>query len=422
MRQARTLGMPQLDTLTNPIGACVLLALSSATAASNVHLTERMAWAADYLHIAIHPSGRFDYIRHVDGNTPIAIAGRYNLLRHAGSLYALANYHAEFPPNTSQVASLRRAARYIVDCCTGPVAHAPGAIALWSHPHVVGRPDKPVQAKLGGAGLLLAALLSVDDVVPGVSEPTLWRGLGEFLVYMQRDDGHFVSKYVPANGGLNERWTSLYYPGEAALGLILLFEKDHDPRWLRAAMDALRYLARSREHGIGIPPDHWALIATARLLQQPSEILSKAAPANLPWSNANDGKPDLRDLLIAHGEAVVESILVEHAAHKRLPCGAGGFDPDGRVTPTATRLEGLISAMSFLPDKKQHTAAHEAAVAGIALLAKSQLEEATTRGAVPRVTPSCWTENDRRAREIRIDYVQHTLGAFLQAHRSLRGP
>ena len=63
---------------------------------------------------------------------------------------------------------------------------------------------------------------------------------------MQKEDGSFYSKFYPHHGGKNDQWTSLYYPGEAALGLLMLYEKDPDPLWLQTAANAIAYLARLR--------------------------------------------------------------------------------------------------------------------------------------------------------------------------------
>ena len=89
------------------------------------------------------------------------------------------------------------------------------------------------------------------------------QALGRFVVFLQRDNGSFVSKYI-AGRGPAANWESLYYPGEAALGLIALYKADHSREWLVAAAKALAYLARSRAGLTTVPADHWALIATAR--------------------------------------------------------------------------------------------------------------------------------------------------------------
>ncbi len=68
---------------------------------------------------------------------------------------------------------------------------------------------------------------------------------------------------------------SLFYPGEAALGLIYLYESlveqgraEAAAVYLEGAARGLEALASEREdwHQEDIPPDHWALKATARIL------------------------------------------------------------------------------------------------------------------------------------------------------------
>ena len=235
---------------------------------------------------------------------------------------------------------------------------------------------------------------------------------------MQRSDGSFVSKYVPSRGGPDPTWVSLYYPGEAALGLVMLFERDPDPRWLRAAIDALRYLARLRETQAKPPADHWALIATARLLRQPLPALEAAAPPALPWT-VRQGQ-GLRDLLVAHTERVVDAMLAEQHDLNGLPCLDGGFNAEGRIAPSATRLEGLLAALDFLAQGPRRAAAEQAVSRGLAFLAAGQIEQGAWRGGFPRVSPACRSLSPR-ANEIRIDYVQHALSALLEEHRRAAG-
>ena len=68
--------------------------------------------------------------------------------------------------------------------------------------------------------------MSVERTMPGTTPVEFLRRLGNFLLFMQNKDGGFYSKFIPEKGGRDDSWTSLYYPGEAALGLIMLSEKD----------------------------------------------------------------------------------------------------------------------------------------------------------------------------------------------------
>jgi hypothetical protein len=372
---------------------CLILLLATAAASTErERLQQRAALAADYLIRAIEPDGRFVYRR--DAVSGQIDRRRYNLLRHAGTLYALVDHYSEFPPGDKQRAALARAAGFLRDCCIAPVAGEPELLALWSWPELTGD-TRPLRAKLGGAGLALLALARLEALLPDATPPATLRGLGEFIRFMQRPDGGFHSLYIPERGGRQDDWISLYYPGEAALGLLALYRMDDDPRWRSAALDALRYLARERAGRERVPADHWALLATAELLRPDARPLPEAD----------------REWLIGHAMQIVDGILAEQQLDLVAPAVRGGFGPDGRTTPTATRLEGLLAALEFLPDDAYRGRLRQAVRAGIGLLLAAQLTEGEFAGALPR------GGSGRRAGELRIDYTQHALSALLVYRR-----
>ena len=104
----------------------------------------------------------------------------------------------------------------------------------------------------------------------------------------------------------------------------------------------------------------------------------------------------------------------------------GGFTVDGRTTPTAIRLEGLLAALDFLPAdyselRKQMIAAINE---GLPFLLRSQIRSGEHAGGIPRAIqilpeehPQFKKSFNRRATEVRIDYVQHALSAMLEYER-----
>ena len=372
-----------------------------------------MQWAAEYLTHAVTPSGRFVYRQDRTGKRDGK--QRYNILRHAGTLYALAQYYSQIPPNEFATQALKRAGSYLRNCCIAPVPGQADLLAVWSRPELIGRPQRPLQAKLGGTGLSLAALVQLEKVLPGTSAPKNLQQLGNFLLFMQKQGGSFYSKYFPEGSGRADQWTSLYYPGEAALGLIMLFEFDGNFRWLMAAIDGLRYLARSRENSASPPADHWALIATARLFEQNPEALQRAAPFGLPWDHPH--RPNgTRQLLLKHAEALVKGILDEQIQEHTKSCLNGGFNLQGRLAPTATRLEGLLASLTFLNAGSLRHRVQAAVKVGMHYLTAAQISSGPTIGGFTRYRPQC-NASAPRAHEIRIDYVQHALAAmFLYRH------
>ncbi len=356
--------------------------------------------AGSYLSAAVGPDRQFVYRRWPDGRESKP-GDRYNVLRHAGTLYALAVYDRSWRTDPAQRAALRRAGRFLRDCCLAPPPHRPDLLAIWSPSELEG-PNKPLQAKLGGAGLGLAALLELEKVEPDFTPLEDLRRLGRFILYLQKPDGDFYAKYIPSRGGRRDDWVSLYYPGEAALGLVLLYERDPDPAWLHGAAAAIGYLARQRGGQTDIPADHWALLATAWLWP----LLD--GPVDLPLSRA---------LALQHARQIVLAMLHEQDRVSGASRFDGAFTADGRTTPTATRLEGLLAALTFLPQQDDGLRARVASAVrrGVGFLLRAQIQSGPLLGGWPRVAPGGEGKTARAGDEVvRIDYVQHALGALLQ--------
>jgi hypothetical protein len=341
-------------------------------------------------------------------NPAIKPKPRYNWLRHAGTIYALALYDQAYPQASTR-STLDRAAEFLKESAIAPVPGKPDLLAVWSHPEIT-RNNKPLQAKLGGTGLGLVALLSVEKRRPGTTPMDYLRKMGNFLRFMQKKDGGFYSKYIPEKGGRDDSWTSLYYPGEAALGLMMLYERDPASIWLQAAADSIAYLARKRAGQQHVEADHWALLATARLLP----LYDRCR------------KPLPVQALERHAVQICESILAGRPYKYDDPVRYGSFTADGRTSPTATRLEGLLAALTFLPSEYNNlrTKMTVAIDDGLKFLLRSQIRTGPLAGGIPRAIrwlpedhPQFKRSFNRRATEVRIDYVQHALSAMLHYGR-----
>lgn len=189
--------------------------------------------------------------------------------------------------------------------------------------------------------------------------------------------------------------------------MISLYELDHSHKWLVAAGKGLAYLTESRAGPQEVPPDHWALIATAKFL---------------PYYE-HSACPVSREELVQHASRICERFLREQitgALDARLN---GGFDPGGRTTPTAIRLEGLLAALEFLPKSDGDLPARiETAVqSGIAFLLNAQITSGPYAGGMPGAVLATGSgRSARSASEVRIDYVQHALSAWLRYEQLYR--
>ncbi len=283
-----------------------------------------------------------------------------------------------------------RAAGFLRHNYMGPGLR-PGQLVIWSKPQteIPGRQF----AELGGAGLGLVALAAVREVNAKSVPLTDLQALGRSVLFLQKNDGSFIHKYR-AEGGPVADWESLYYPGEAALGLIALYEADHSREWLMAAGKALSYLARRRAGLTDVPADHWALIATAKLL---------------PYCEQG-GCGASQEELVQHAIQVCKSILREQFKNGSATGLDGAFDGTGRTAPAATRLEGLLAALEFLSKGVLRERIVAAVERGIGFLLRVQVVSGPQAGGMP----GAFGVRARDVSEIRIDYVQHALGAWLR--------
>ena len=357
--------------------------------------------SAKYLQKSVKENGMFEYRINIDPS--INVKRKYNILRHAGAIYAMSQYLELYPQDYEMRSAIERAGKYLRDKAIEPVSGNKELLAVWSKPQV-NNSGKPLQAKLGGAGLGLVALLSIEKFHPDFTPLPDLRKLGRFIIYMQKQDGSFYSKYIPSEGGLQDRWKSLYYPGEAALGLLMLYEKDNSKTWADSAYKALEYLAKSGQCKDTVQVDHWALLATEKMLSSKNFDLTQSQA----------------DLLQNHAVRICETIIDEQIISHYHPDFRGGFSIDGRVTPTSIRLEGLLAATSFIPLQYRQLSGIDRAIhRGISFLLNAQIKEGKYAGAYPRALKKIDQNSDdinkfnRRVTEIRIDYVQHALSAMI---------
>lgn len=388
--------------------ALVLLCCARMAVATNTHTCARSATAvqaaSEFLVDTVLPSGRMVYRQYPDGR---ATAPRYNLLRHAGALYAMTDAVVATPSAIPVVTpAVQRGARWLRRCCVHQVPGFEAASAAWSTP--VRGSSRCAEAKLGGAALALLAYLAAERLTPGAVPVTEMRSLARFLVYQQREDGSFHSKFRPCHGGRDGRWVSLYYPGEAALALLRFAAMDGAPQWNAAAVAALDYLARHRAGATPreIPADHWAMLATDALFDGAAARALDAAR---------------RVRLLTHVRQVTRAIVQSPRVTDPRDPAHGSFGDEGRTTPTATRLEALLAARRLW----QRTSPGQALVPeldaviaeGIEFLLRAQRTEAPARGALPRAVRA----TTRRADELRIDYTQHALSAFVAYRTEVLG-
>ncbi|MBE9485401.1 MAG: hypothetical protein IMY74_11170, partial [Bacteroidetes bacterium] len=173
-------------------------------------------------------------------------------------------------------------------------------------------------------------------------------------------------------------------------------------RWLIAATEALAHLIKHRDISTA---DQWSIIASAKLLSMsnyPENILS-------------------RELIVQHTSRVCKSIFQEQILYADDDRYVGGFSSDGRTTPTATRVEGLLAALGIISHKDVAlcNTISASVQAALVFLLQAQITTGKYSGGIPRAVRRLDGDRafNRRVREVRIDYIQHALSAMIQYER-----
>jgi hypothetical protein len=377
------------------------LRVSESPAVDPVQVRAAASEAAGYIRRVNEESGRFIYTLNL--NREVAVEPDYSILRHEGTIYAIGMVDdvIEDPAN---VAVMQRAVAYLKRCCYRKIGETQIAIA---EPDDVSNQWERDKYKLGGAGLGLLALTSLQQKMPGSSSPEELHAISRFGMELQSRSGAMYASYSVSEKGPADLGKSLYYPGEMALGWLALYELyPADRKPFDAAVKTLRYLASVRQRGGVIPADHWALLATARLFD-----IASRRHLDIP-----------REALLNHALQVCDAMLEEARHPQPIEAMEGSLAPSGAVTPTATRLEGLQAALTFLPPDHPIVPHIYATVErGIDFLLRAQVKEGPHAGALPTsiaTLPDDGEPNTRRfnerATEVRIDYVQHSLSAMVQ--------
>jgi hypothetical protein len=210
-----------------------------------------------YLLRSIRDDGSFIY--HQNAATGKILPG-YNILRHAGSLCII--YQAI--PLTAMSAAdplIEKACAFMMT-----YLHVLPPSLLPTGGGDIACIVEANEAKLGGTGLALLALIERYKVRPDPDSLLQMKRMAAFLVWMQEGSGKFRSKLIYDKGRF-AFFESVYYPGEAILALLRLYAIDPDPRWLQTARTGSDYLVKNpvRSEVFDRGHHHWFAIALTEL-------------------------------------------------------------------------------------------------------------------------------------------------------------
>lgn len=379
------------NLLANSVLISVLL-LSNAARSENAFLPEpvhaselsraQLIAAAraggDYLLRMQKPDGSFHY--YYDAAEDRFPPRTYNIVRHAGTAMSLLDLYA-----ATREARYLEAARRAIRFLKTRFHRARTSAAVYVL-------DFDGKAKLGASGLALVALAKKIELDAKSADRQSALRLANQILAMQRKNGSFEMRYR-LQGADDQGFESLYYPGEALLGLIRLFKLNRDQRLLKAARRGAQFLIESQRQMHPLPADAWLMQALGDLY------------------NA-----DSRKEYASHAIALAETMIAQQYDDDGRADYAGGFGPGSpRATPAASRSEGLVSAYRLARSIGDPRASKIATA--LRSSARFQLAQQFTAGnskslANPGRAAGGFREALSSAR-IRIDFVQHNISSLL---------
>lgn len=358
------------------------------------NLLEAITLAKDgYFKNIVDKRGKFIYSYLPDKDK---VRKNYNILRHAGTIYSMLEIY-ELMPDKDLLKEAERAIKFLLRRVK-PV-EIDGI-----RTHVVVERDFN---KLGGNGLAIIALAKYITVTNDRQYLPIMKSLAEWMMRTQDQLGKFTIHKQRYSTGELTSFISGFYPGEAILALVRLYEHDQDKKWLDVAEKATEYLIKVRDKNTTIEtitPDHWLLYGINDLYRyRPKKYYLKHAFLMCKQIFSRQIKKNWED-----------------------PEWVGGYiikNPPPKSTQAACYSEGLAAVYNIAYDYGHLVMAKQirkAIARGIVFQLRSQVIPRDTREMRNLLPYIGGFQKSITQTELRIDYTQHNISSIIQYYYILK--
>ena len=351
---------------------------------TTARILEAAKAAGDYLIRNQKENGSYTYIYYpeFDKEDP-----GYGFVRHVGTIYGFFQLYqatGEQKYKDAAIKALNYAERYFEIPTEAP--------------HTAILNYKGESAALGSMAIGALALVDAPKDFLNDHYIDLRNRFGNTLIFMQLEDGRFYTYFSQATKKAIPQKQAVYFPGEAFLALVRLYEVTKDKKWLDAAKKTANYqMADFWRTGV---PDNWVIQAMSRLYrieQNPEYKRACYAMADYNWNHQwRQGRtPPYPDYF-------------------------GGYDNSKppRSTPAASRTEAADEALAlalFAGDKEKIEQYADAVLSAVRFDMNCQYRPENTYFLADPARAMGAIKGSIIANDVRIDYCQHVITAFIGA-------
>lgn len=317
----------------------------------------------------------------------------YNILRHAGTTYSILETY-ELIPDKKLLKIAESAMDFLLDKVRNFKIKGSSVSAVI---------EKDI-LKLGGNALAIIALAKYTQITKNQKHLPLMQRMATWIRETQDEEGRFTVHKKQFSTGEMFDLISHYYPGEAMLSLIRLYQIDGNAAWLDTVERSAHYLIHIRDKDANIDTiahDHWLLYALNELYRE--------RPKALYLNHA---------LFIS--QAIIKS---QNTDHDEISHGAYG-QPQPRLesTPTACRSEGLCATYHLTKDfglETEYTKIKTTIQNGIRFQLQTQLRAESVMYYENKNLCLGAFQRGLTQYDLRIDFTQHNISSLIAYYRIL---
>ena len=320
---------------------------------------------------------------------------KYNILRHAGTTYSILETY-ELMPDDELLKILESAINYMVGKVKDfKINEKEVSVAV----------EKDT-IKLGGNALTIIMLAKYTEITKNFVYMELMQRMAKYICETQNKAGEFIIQKQRYSTKEIYKFKSEYYPGEAILSLIRLYQLDGNKDWLNSAELASCYLIKTRDKHADVNTiihDHWLLYALNELYRE---------------------KP--HDIYIEHVLLITKSMMKSQiTGNIENPDWNGAYRiPHIRLesTPTACRSEGLCAAYNLLHDYGYVTESSKIIKSikeGIRFQLQNQLRPESVVSYKNKKLCLGAFKRGINCHDLRIDFTQHNISSLIAYYKIL---